>query len=63
VISDSEARELLEQVGERLELRDEVKAAIKTFVLHTMYSENTGVTCGRVRAFTRHKMKEKAQSA
>jgi len=29
VISDLEARELLQQVGERLELRDEVKAAIK----------------------------------
>ena len=63
VISDSEARELLEQVGERLELQDEVKAAIKTFVLHTMYSENAGVTCGQARASRWHKMKKKAQSA
>jgi len=49
VISDPEARELLKQVGERPELRDEVKAAMKTFVLHTMYSENAGVTCGQAR--------------
>ena len=47
VISDLEAREFLQQVGERLELRDEVKAAMKTFVLHTIYSENAGVTCGQ----------------
>ena len=47
VISDPEARELLQQ---RLELRDEVKAAMKTFVLHAMYSENAGVTCGQARA-------------
>ena len=63
VISNPEARELLKQVGERLELRDEVKTAMKTFVLHTMYSENAGVTCGQAKASTWHKMKKSAQSA
>ena len=58
VMSDPEARELLQQVGERLELRDEVKAAMKTFVLHTMYSENAGVTCEQARASMWHKMKK-----
>jgi len=62
VISDPEAREHLEQVGERLELRDEVKAAMKTLILHTMYSETAGVTCGQARASRWHKMKKKAQS-
>jgi len=60
VISDTEARELLQQVGERPELRDEVKAAMRTFVLHTMYSENAGVTCGQARASKWHKMKKKS---
>jgi len=60
VINDPEARELLQQVGERLELRDEVKAAMKTFVLHTIYSENAGVTCGQARASRWHKMKQKS---
>jgi len=50
VITDAEAKEFLQQVGEKLELRDDVKAAIKTFVLHTTYSENAGVTCGLARA-------------
>jgi len=62
VVSDPEARELLQQVGERLELRDEVKAAIKTFVLYIMYSENAGVrpTCGQARASKWHKNEEKS---
>jgi len=60
VISDLEAREFLQQVGERLELRDEVKAAMKTFVLHTIYSENACVTCGQARASRWHKMKKKS---
>ena len=63
VISDPEAMELLQQVRERLELRDEVKAAMKTFVLLTMYSENAHVTCVQARASRWHKMKKKAQSA
>jgi len=63
VISDPEARELLQQVSERLELRNEVKDAMKTFVRHTMYSENAGVTCGEARASKWHKMKKKTQSA
>jgi len=61
--TDGQPRELLQQVGERPELRDEVKAAIKTFVLHTMYSEKAGVTCGQARASKWHKMKKKAHSA
>ena len=63
VISDPEARELLQQVDEILALRDEVKAAIRTFVLHTMFSEKAGVTCGQARASKRQKMKKKAQYA
>jgi len=50
VIRDPEARELLGGVGEILELRDEVKATMKTFVLSKIYNEDTGVTCGQARA-------------
>ena len=51
MISDPEARELVGRVGfiGRLELRDEVKSAMKTFVLYEIYSENAGVTCGQAR--------------
>jgi len=59
VISDPVARRLLRRVGESLELRDEVKSAMKTFVLYEIYSENTGVTCGQARASRWHKMKKK----
>jgi len=60
VISDPEARELVGRVGfiGRLELRDEVKSAMKTFVLYEIYSENAGVTCGQARASRWHKMKK-----
>ena len=43
VISDPEARELLGGVAESLELRDEVKATMKTFVLSKIYNEDTSV--------------------
>ena len=33
-------------MGESLELRDEVKATMKTFVLSKIYNEDTGVTSG-----------------
>jgi len=59
VISDTEARQLLGRVGESLELRDEVRANMKAFVLSKVYSENAGVTCGQARASRRHKMKKK----
>lgn len=59
VISDPVARRLLGRVGESLELRDEVKSAMKTFVLYEIYSENAGVTCGQARASRWHKMKKK----
>jgi len=38
------------RVGESLELRDEDKSAMKTFVLYEIYNENAGVTCGQARA-------------
>ena len=60
VISDPEARKLLGGVGESLELRDEVKATMKTFVLSKIYNEDTGVTCGQARASWWHKMKKKS---
>ena len=60
VISDPEARELLGGVGESLELRDEVKATMKTFVLSKIYNEDTCVTCGQARASWWHKMKKKS---
>ena len=60
VISDPEARELLGGVGESLELRDEVKATMKTFVLSKNYNEDTGVTCGQARASWWDKMKKKS---
>ena len=60
VISDPEARELLGGVGESLELRDEIKATMKTIVLSKIYNEDTGVTCGQARASWWHKMKKKS---
>ena len=50
VISDPEARKLLGGVAESLELRDEVKATMKTFVMSKIYNEDTSVTCGQARA-------------
>jgi len=60
VISDPEARELLGGVGESLELRDYVKATMKTFVLSKIYNEDTCVICGQARASWWHKMKKKS---
>jgi len=62
VISDPEARKLLERVGESLVLRDEVKQAMKTFVICVIYKESTGLTCGQARASRWHNMKKKKKS-
>lgn len=55
----AEARELLGRVGESLELKDEVRADMKTFVLSIIYGERAGVTCGQARASKWHKLKKK----
>lgn len=54
-----EARELLGRVGESLELKDEVRADMKVFVLSIVYAEKKDVTCGQARASKWHKLKKK----
>ncbi len=60
VINDPEARELLGQVGESLELRDEVKADMKAFVFSKVYAESADATFGQARASKWHKLKKKS---
>ena len=59
VMAVAEARELLGQVGESLELKDEVRADMKAFVLSIVYGESAGVTCGQARASKWQNMKKK----
>ncbi|KAJ8356940.1 hypothetical protein SKAU_G00197340 [Synaphobranchus kaupii] len=58
VMTDPEARELLERVGESLELEDEVRADMKAFVHSIVYAESADVTCGQARASKWHKLKK-----
>ncbi|CAL8398418.1 unnamed protein product [Arctogadus glacialis] len=44
---NSEARELLGRVGESLELKHEVRADMKVFVLSVIYAESADVSCGQ----------------
>ena len=60
VITDPEARGLLGRVGESLELEDEVRSNMKTFVLSKIYALSDVVNCGQARASQWHKLKKKS---
>ena len=60
VITDPEARGLLGRVGESLELEDEVRSDMKTFVLSKIYALSDVVNCGQARASQWHKLKKKS---
>ncbi|KAL8565961.1 hypothetical protein ACOMHN_054946 [Nucella lapillus] len=59
-MTNPEARELLERVGESLDLENSVKADMKSFVLSSIYGESADATCGQARASKWHKMKRKS---
>ena len=60
VAKDLQARELLEQVGESLELDDNVRDQMKKFVLTYIYGGSGDVTCGQARASKWNKLKSKS---
>ena len=60
---DPQAREHLGRVGESLELKDEVKADMKAFILSKVYGENIALTCGQTRASKWPNYKRRVQSA
>ena len=57
---NSEARELLGRVGESLELKHDVRADMKAFVLSVIYAESADVSCGQARVSKWHKLKNKS---
>ena len=59
-ITDPEARGLLGRVGESLELEDEVRSDMKTFVLSKIYALSDVVNCGQARVSQWHKLKKKS---
>ncbi|KAL8563361.1 hypothetical protein ACOMHN_008200 [Nucella lapillus] len=59
-MTNPEARELLERVGESLDLENSVKADMKSFVLSSIYGESADATCRQARASKWHKMKRKS---
>ena len=59
-MKDPEARELLGRVSECLELKDEVKADMKAFILSKVYCEDIALTCGQARASKWQKLKKKS---
>ena len=59
---DPEARELLGRVGESLELKDEVKADTKAFILSKVFGDDIALTCGQARASKWQKLKKKSYS-
>ena len=60
VAKDPQARELLEKVGESLELDDKVRDQMKKFVLTYIYGGSGDVTCGQARASKWNKLKSKS---
>ena len=60
LMKDPEARELLGRVGESLELKDEVKADMKAFILSKDYGEDIALTYGQARASKWQKLKKKS---
>ena len=62
VISDLKARELLGRIGESIDLKDSIRADMKTFVLSYIYGESGNATCKQARASKWQKMKKKKSS-
>ena len=60
LMKDPEARVLLGQVGESLELKDEVKADMKAFIFSKVYGEDIALICGQARASKWQKLKRKS---
>ena len=60
VMTDPEARELLEQVGESPVLDDKVRKYMTVLVLSHVYAESADVTCAQARASKWHKLKKKS---
>ena len=60
VIDDAEARELIAQVGQTLELEEELSEDMTSFVLSCVYGEREDMTCGHARASKWHKQKKKS---
>ena len=58
VISDPEARKLLERIGESIDLEDSIRANMKTFVLSCIYGGRADATCGQARASKWQKKEE-----
>ena len=55
-----EARELIANVRQSLEMEDEVSEDMTSFVLSYVYSERKDMTCGQARASKWHKQKKKS---
>ena len=62
VMKDPEARELLGQVGNYLELDDEVKKDMKAFVLSQVYAEDGDMSCAQARSSKWRKLQRKSMS-
>ena len=60
LLAHVEACELLQHVGERLELQDDVRNNMRVFVLTKIYGGDVGVTCGQARASKWRKQKKKS---
>ena len=58
---DPEACELLQHVGESLDLEDGVKNYMKQFVLAKNYGGNVSITCGQARDAKWRKQNKKVQ--
>ena len=58
-INDPQSRQLLQRVGENLQLQNDIKQEMKLFVLRNVYDECSNVTCGKARALKWNKMKKK----
>ena len=59
LLADVEACELLQHVGERLELQDDVRNDMRVFVLTKIYGGDVGVSCDQAIASKLRKQKEK----
>ena len=59
-MADPKVRERLRRVAKSRELKDDVRANMKTFVLSHVYGDNAHITCVQVRASQWHKLKQKS---
>ena len=58
-VNDPQLRQLLQRIGENLQLTNDIKQEMKLFVLRNVYDECSNVTCGKAIALKWNKMKEK----